>query len=148
MEEMIKKTPIININTGQIIKEWHTDKPQRLSKLTQENLETYFKSQPGWIIKDSLSETRRDNLKNKYGIYVFAQYKNGYGLSIVAGEGRVRLYCSPNVVQDEYNSVEVGLTKGNLLANSDQRRKFFKHTVEGHSSLNEVKKLKEYVETL
>ena len=109
--------------------------------MRQSSLKNWVNSQPGWKTKESYL----DKMKH-YGIGFRAKYKNGWGLSFVAGE---YVYSSPQKKSDNYSLVEVALlTKRGKVYGSHGNRKYFKYGVEGYQSLSEIKKLMKYVEGL
>ena len=104
-------------------------------------LKKFVSSKPGWtIVKSYLKDMKH------YGIGFRAKYKNGWGLSFVAGE---YVYSSPQKKSDNYSMIEVALItkKGNVLK-GHQGRKYFKYGVEGYQSSSDIKKLIKYVEGL
>lgn len=112
------------------------------NKMSQESIIKMFKNRKGWkITKEYMKEDI--SIKNYYGIGLHAQYKNGYGLSIIAGH---MLYSSPRKKAKEYTMVEVALTYNESLVSGKVTRKYFKDTVEPYITLDELKRFVKYVE--
>jgi len=109
--------------------------------MRQDTLKSFINRQPGWKVVASYKRTMK-----RYGIGIDAKYRNGWGLSFVAGTG---VYSSPQKKVRNYNSVEVALiNKGNHVVRGHGNRKYFEHGVEGWRNLSEIKKLMKYVEGL
>jgi len=109
--------------------------------MKQSTLRSFINKQTGWEV----TESYLDRMKH-YGIGLRAKYKNGWGLSIVAGE---YVYSSPQKKSNNYSLVEVGLvTKRGNVADSNGHRKYFKYGVESYQTLSDIKKLMKYVEKL
>jgi len=98
---MIKRVPIIDVNTGEVIRKWSSGKMQEINGLTQENLEKFFRKREGW----NVIRTRKGFTKT-HGIFVCARYKNDIEISVMAGEG---LYSSPRKKAEKYQTVEVAI---------------------------------------
>ena len=152
----MKKIPIIEINTDEVIKNWNKAQPLRLTTfMNQGNLERYFKSQPKWKVKSTIhSQSMLYDLgvQENYGIYLYVKYKGGFALSIVAGQG---LYCSPKKKTTDYSSVEIALMKNDKFLSAEdahdismQTNLFDRGGICGYCTSRKLKQVKEYVESL
>jgi len=109
--------------------------------MRQDTLKSFISRQPGWNVVASYKRSMK-----RYGIGLDTKYKNGWGLSFVAGEG---VYSSPQKKVRNYTSVEVALiSPRNKVIRGHGNRKYFEYGVEGWSNLNKIKKLMKYVEKM
>lgn len=107
----------------------------------QTTLKNFVNNQEGWEVTESYL-----NKMQHYGIGFRSKYKNGWGLSFVAGK---YVYSSPQKKANNYSLVEVGLiTKRGNIVDSNGHRKYFKYGVEAYQTFKDIKKLMKYVESL